>query len=161
MKVCCSCVSCLTEIVSQLGERAYVASEYERQVVDQEGLLLRPGYPTEVFYCSWLRCLSVRSILFIRGTFDLARGPCSVHRGSGDRGALGYSRGLRLNCYSHFESQEFYHKISASSGLSSASYPARGSVRPHAQLRAQFGLMPSSELSSNLCPAQGSVRTHA
>ena len=45
-----------------------MASEYERQVTNLEGPLLRPGYPTEVFHCSWLRCLSVRSVLFSRGT---------------------------------------------------------------------------------------------
>ena len=45
-----------------------MASEYERQVADLGGPLLRPRYPIEVFYCSWLRCLSVRSVLFSRGT---------------------------------------------------------------------------------------------
>ena len=48
-----------------------------------------------------------------------------------------------------------------SSGLSSALRLAQGSVRPCAQLGAQFGLTPSSGLGSALCPARGSVRPYA
>ena len=64
LKVCCGRTSCLIEFVSQFEEWAYVASEHGRQVVDLEGPLPWSGYPTEVFHCSWLRHLSVRSILF-------------------------------------------------------------------------------------------------
>ena len=48
-----------------------------------------------------------------------------------------------------------------SSGLRSALSPARGLVRPYAQLGAEIGLTPSSGLSSTLRPARGLARPYA
>ena len=76
LKVCCGRASCLIEFVSRLEEWADVASERGKQVVDPKGPLPRSRYPAEVFHCSWLRCLSGRSILFGRGIRS-AEVPCA------------------------------------------------------------------------------------